>query len=103
MVLVRSMKRIPTKKNQKFSDHSEELSRLKKVMGQVSGIEKMFLARRHCPDIIQQIRAARSALKALELAVIKAHLASGITESAKHDSPQAFDLKLKELMALIKG
>ena len=90
------------KKTQDFPDHSEELIRLSKVAGQLGGIEKMIRARRYCPDIVQQIRAARSALKALELAVIKSHLTSCIKNSAKNDSTKEFDRKLKELMEIIK-
>ena len=86
-----------------FPDHSDELIRLSKVMGQITGIEKMILARRYCPEIIQQIRAACSALKALEVAVIKGHMASCIKNSARNDSPSDFDQKLKELLELVKG
>lgn len=86
-----------------FPDYSDELNRLSKVMGQLNGIEKMIAQRRYCPEIIQQIRAARSALGALELVIIKGHLASCIKDSAKSDSPVAFDKKLKELLQLIKG
>lgn len=84
-------------------DHSDELSRLRKVTGQIIGIEKMILARRYCPEIVQQIRAATSALKALELTIIKSHMSSCIKKSARTDSPGAFDQKLKEVLDLIKG
>ena len=86
-----------------FPDHSEELVRLSKIKGQIAGIEKMIVARRYCPEIIQQIRAACSALKALELAVMKGHMASCIKNSARNDSSTEFDRKLKELLKLIKG
>ncbi len=84
-------------------DHSQELSRLRKVLGQIAVIEKMILSKRYCPEIVQQIRAAASALKALELAILKNHISSCVKKSAISDSPPAFDKKLKELMDLIKG
>jgi DNA-binding FrmR family transcriptional regulator len=84
-------------------DYSEELGRLRKIRGQMAGVEKMIVARRYCPEIIQQIRAATSALKALEIAIIKGHLSFCIKKSAHSDSPSALDQKLKELMKLIKG
>lgn len=90
-------------KKEDFPDYSDELTRLSKVMGQIAGIERMIRARRYCPEIIQQIRAARSALMALELAVMKGHMASCIKSSARSDSPADFDRKLKELLELIKG
>jgi len=94
---------MPRHKSEMFHDHSEGLSRLSKVVGQLAGIERMITARRYCPDIIQQIRAARAALKALEIEIIKGHLTSCIKKSAKSDSPPDFDRKLKDLMELIKG
>ena len=84
-------------------DHSDELNRVRKITGQIAGIEKMITNRRYCPEIIQQITAARSALKALELAIIRGHISSCIKKSARSDSPSVFDQKLKELMELIKG
>ena len=91
------------KKGDLYPDHSDELVRLSKIMGQISGIEKMIRARRYCPEIIQQIRAARSALKALEVGVLKGHMASCIKSSARSDSPGDFERKLKELLELVKG
>ncbi len=85
-----------------FPDYAEELARLSKITGQVAGIEKMILARRYCPDILQQIRAVRSALKALELAILRGHMDSCIKKSARNDSSSDFNRKLKELLELIK-
>lgn len=65
-----------SKKKETFPDYSSEIGRLNRVMGQVAGIEKMILARRYCPEIVQQIRAARSALQALEIEIIKGHMSS---------------------------
>ena len=84
-------------------DHSQELSRLRKILGQIAGIEKMILSRRYCPEIVQQIRAATSALKALELAIVKKHISSCVKQSARTDAPPVFDKKLKELLDLVKG
>jgi DNA-binding FrmR family transcriptional regulator len=86
-----------------FPDHTDELSRLRKVTGQISGIEKMILSRRYCPDILQQIRAARSALAALELTILKTHISMCLKDSARGDSQSDFERKLKELLGLIKG
>lgn len=93
-----------SKNSQKLHpDYTSELARLSKVMGQLVGIEKMIHARRYCPEVIQQIRAARSALLALEVAIIKGHLTSCIKDSAQNDSSAELDRKLKELFHLIKG
>jgi CsoR family transcriptional regulator, copper-sensing transcriptional repressor len=90
----------PTEKTP--TSHVDELNRLAKVAGQISGIEKMILDERYCPEIIQQLRAATSALKAIEVAILRRHIASCIKKSAESDSASGFERKLKELMELIR-
>ncbi len=84
-------------------DHSLEMPRLKRVIGQMEGIERMIEERRYCPDILQQLRAAQSAIKALELQILKTHLSSCIRTAAKNEKSPVFDEKLKEFLDLIKN
>lgn len=88
--------------NMQHPNHAGELPRLKRIIGQLEGVERMILERRYCPDIIQQLRAANSAVKALELEILKAHLNTCIRTSAKSDKNSAFETKLKELLDMIK-
>ena len=83
------------------ADHSEGLPRLKRIRGQVDGVERMILEKRYCVDILMQIKATRSALLALEGEVLRTHLEGCVREalSAK-DSFQA-EKKIKELMELL--
>ncbi len=85
------------------SDHSAEIPRLRKIIGQLEGTEKMILNGRYCVDILQQVRAAHSAVKALEVAILKRHLNNCISKSAQSESSNKFNQKLKELLELIKG
>lgn len=64
-------------------DHSHEITRLRKIVGQLQGVEKMILARRYCPQILQQITSASSALNALKIEIMKTHLNECLTESAR--------------------
>lgn len=83
-------------------DHMAELPRLKRIIGQLEGVKRMIEERRYCPDIIQQLRAANSAIKVLEIEILKGHLASCIRDSAKNDSKSDFDAKLAEFLNSIK-
>lgn len=83
-------------------DHSTLVPRIKRAIGQLEAVERMINDRRYCPDIIQQLRAVQSAAKAVELEVLKTHLANCIKDSTKSNNPQDFDKKLKELLNLIK-
>ncbi len=49
-------------------------ARVKRIAGQVAGIERMLDDRRYCVDILNQIAAVRSALDALGVALLTRHL-----------------------------
>lgn len=76
----------------------DSLRRLKKIEGQVKGIQKMVEQRKYCIDIINQITAVRRALDVVSLEVMKRHIESCVTEAIKQDRPQE---KVDELMETI--
>lgn len=49
-------------------------ARVKRIAGQVAGIERMLEDRRYCVDILNQIAAARAALDALGVELLTRHL-----------------------------
>ena len=49
-------------------------SRVKRIAGQVAGIERMLEDGRYCVDILNQIAAVRSALDALGVELLTRHL-----------------------------
>jgi hypothetical protein len=85
------------------SDHTPDVPRLRKIIGQLSGTEKMMTEGRACVDILQQVRAAHSAVKALEVSLLKRHLNHCIANSAKSESSEMFNQRLKDLLEMIKG
>lgn len=82
-------------------DHGSEIARLKRIKGQVEGIERMIADRRYCPDIIMQVRAATSALKALEKAILQTHLESCVKEALSSKDRELAEAKIQELLELI--
>lgn len=50
------------------------VSRIKRIGGQVAGIERMLEDKRYCVDILNQIAAVRSALDALGIELVTRHL-----------------------------
>jgi len=64
------------------------LTRLKRIEGQVRGLQKMINEDKYCIDIITQSSAARSALLSFESEVLKEHLktcASRLIKSGNSD------------------
>lgn len=78
--------------------HAENIPRLNRAAGQIEGVKKMIEERRSCADIIAQLRAARSALKAVESNILKRHLQHCVALS--FDCGADKDEKIKELQKL---
>ena len=62
---------------------SEVRRRLKRVRGQVDGIERMLEADRPCREILQQIAAAQEALRAASKLMVRNYLESCVTYGIK--------------------
>jgi len=76
------------------------LMRLRRVEGQVRGLQEMITAERDCADILQQVTAARSALQAVSLVLIEG-AAAGCLEQLQTENDDARQARLKELVRLL--
>ena len=61
------------------------LPRLKKIEGQVRGIQRMVEKEKYCIDIINQVTAAQRALDQVGLKVMERHIESCVTDAIKSD------------------
>jgi DNA-binding FrmR family transcriptional regulator len=77
--------------------------RLARIKGQITGVERMFTDGRYCPEIIQQIRSVRAALKSLEVAVLETHIQSCVRTAITSRNATEADQKLNELLELLKS
>jgi DNA-binding FrmR family transcriptional regulator len=84
-------------------DYRLELKRLNRIKGQVEGIERMIIDKRYCPDIVIQIKAARSALKSLEATIIDGHMGHCVKQAIQSRDPIIVQKKLDEILNLFKG
>jgi len=78
----------------------EALPRLKKIEGQIRGIQKMIEKERYCIDIINQVTAAQRALDQVGLRIMKRHIESCVTDAIKSDGGGPI---IGELMETIYG
>lgn len=76
----------------------DALARLKKIEGQIKGIQRMVEEEKYCVDIINQINAVRRALEQVALCVMKRHVDSCVSEAIKKDKAGR---KVEELMETI--
>ena len=56
-------------------DKEKIIKRLRRIAGQVAGIERMISADKYCIDIITQTSAIKSAISSLEDEMLESHLA----------------------------
>jgi len=81
--------------------HQHEIPRLKRIKGQIDGIERMISEKRYCVDILQQIKAAKSAMQALENSVLKTHLEGCVREAFESKDPLNATKKIEEISDLL--
>jgi DNA-binding FrmR family transcriptional regulator len=58
----------------KSEDRRKLQTRLKRIAGQVAGIQRMVEEERYCVDVLNQIAAVRSALDALGVELLSQHV-----------------------------
>lgn len=81
--------------------HKEHLGKLNRIAGQVEAVKRMIDGEQYCIDIMTQIRAARNALKAVELAILETHMKSCLDQACCY-GPDKQNKKIEELVKLLK-
>ena len=81
-------------------NHKGQLPSLRRIEGQVRGITKMIEEEKYCIDILDQIRAVKSALATVEGKVLKIHLKACVKDALR--SEKNFDKKVEELLKTLK-
>lgn len=85
----------------KYPNHSAEITRLKRIRGQIDGIIKMIEEGKYCVDIINQLSAAYSAVASARTAILQRHLECCIKNAIDGKTNDKSD-KITELMDLLK-
>lgn len=81
--------------------HEEQLGFLKKIEGQIRGIEKMIEDKRYCVDIITQLHSVMGALYRVENEVFKKHIDGCVVHALKGKSETEKQTKINEVVELI--
>ena len=82
--------------------HQEQLPFLKKIEGQVGGIERMIKEKRYCVDILTQIRSVIGALYRVEGEIFRKHLDGCVAGALKGKSDAEKQKKIDEVIKLIE-
>ncbi|MFQ6083342.1 MAG: metal-sensitive transcriptional regulator [Candidatus Aminicenantia bacterium] len=82
--------------------HLEELVRLKRIEGQIRGIQKMIEEKRYCVDILTQLSAVVGAIMKVEENILARHLESCVYRSFSKGSRRDREGKIREIITLLK-
>ena len=80
--------------------HKTEIKNLKRVEGQIKGIQTMVSSNEYCVDILNQIKAAKAALSSIETKILNKHIKECVKSSLV--SEEGFENKLQELTKILK-
>ncbi len=79
-----------------YSENKDDyLKRLRRIEGQIRGLQRMVDADTYCIDIITQVSAATRALQSVAIGLLEQHIGHCVAEAAVTGGPEA-DLKVKE-------
>jgi DNA-binding FrmR family transcriptional regulator len=76
-------------------DKNSYLRRLRRIEGQVRGLQRMIEEDKYCIDILTQVSAATKALQAVALGLLEEHLAHCVTEAVAQGGDEAAE-KVRE-------
>lgn len=85
----------------KNPDHTSNLVALRRIEGQVRGVQKMIEDGKYCVDIITQIQATRGALSAVAEKILEKHFHHCVTDAIKGPSVKEKEKKIDEILSLI--
>ena len=67
-----------------YSDtKDDQLKRLRRIEGQVRGIQRMVEQDKYCIDVLTQVSAVTKALQAVSLGLVEDHLSHCVVEAAR--------------------
>jgi len=77
------------------------LRRLRKIEGQVRGLQKMIEADTWCPDVVTQVASATRALQEVAVGLLNDHISHCVMAAAR-TAPGDGDARLAEVAATIR-
>jgi DNA-binding FrmR family transcriptional regulator len=77
------------------------LTRLRRIEGQVRGIQKMVAEERYCADVLMQVASVQEALRGVGRSLLHNHLKHCAAEAIRSDNPDKAEAMYQELLDLV--
>ena len=76
-------------------------TRLRRIEGQVRGLQKMIEEERYCADVLMQLSSVQEALRGVGRSLLFNHLKHCVSETIRTNDPDQTDAVYEELMELM--
>lgn len=76
-------------------------ARLRRIEGQVRGLQRMVDEDRYCPDILTQLASVHAALRGVGKLLMRSHLQHCVTDALRSGDPVAAERTYDEVMELM--
>jgi len=83
-------------------NHQDKRVSLRRIEGQIRGVQKMIEDRRYCVEIINAIEAVLGALKKVEAGILKDHLNACVKNAFEGKSSKGKEEKIQEIYELFE-
>lgn len=83
------------------SGKDDYLARLRKIEGQVRGLQRMIAADTWCPDVVVQVASATRALQEVAVGLLNDHLAHCVAGAARSSDAEG-EAALAEVAGIIR-
>ena len=77
------------------------LTRLRRIEGQVRGLQKMVEDERYCADVLMQVSSVQEALRGVSRSMLHNHLKHCAAEAIRSDDPTQAAAMYEELLDLV--
>jgi CsoR family transcriptional regulator, copper-sensing transcriptional repressor len=83
-----------------FAD--EHIKRINRITGQLEGIQNMIISGRELDDILAQCKAVHSALKSVEVKLLKRHIEARLSDMERVEKRKDREAAVDELLELFR-
>lgn len=83
------------------SDKDAVRNRLRRIEGQVRGLQRLVDEDTYCIDVLTQIASVTKALQGVGLGLLDEHIRHCVKEAADQPGDEPFDAKVEEVMAAV--
>ena len=89
-------------KHRTDKEYKDLMNRLKRIEGQVRGVQNMLENDAYCPDIMVQVSAINCALNSFNKQLLASHIRSCVVDDIKQGKDQTIDELVQTLQKVMK-